>query len=272
MEFEKRMELLEEVEWPKPGKDFIYDTYNAFVAQRPWMKDATVRPKSIAREMFEHWQSFEDYVKTYGLERSEAVLLRHLSEVYKVLSQTVPPAAKTEDLIEAEAFFEDILRNVDSSLLDEWEKLRNPDYVPEEEKPVAERRAVAFTRNRPAFQRALRNAVFTLVKAFAEGNTAAILAQIEPADSDGTPWTRQRIEGLFDAFYANHERIRLDPEARAAKHTRISEDSPRRWICEQTLVDPEEWNDWSLRLAIDLDRCDAVAGIVLVLDDLAPIA
>ena len=249
VEFEKRMELLEEVEWPKPGKDFIYDTYNAFVAQRPWMKDANVRPKSIAREMFEHWQSFEDYVKTYGLERSEAVLLRHLSEVYKVLSQTVPPAAKTEDLIEAEAFFEDILRNVDSSLLDEWEKLRNPEYVPEEEKPVAERRAVAFTRNRPAFQRALRNAVFTLVKAFAEGNTAAILAQIEPADSDGTPWTRQRIEGLFDAFYATHERIRLDPEARAAKHTRISEESPRRWICEQTLVDPEELNDWSLKLA-----------------------
>jgi superfamily II RNA helicase len=272
VEFEKRMELLEEVEWPKPGKDFIYDTYNAFVAERPWMKDATVRPKSIAREMFEHWQSFEDYVKTYGLERSEAVLLRHLSEVYKVLSQTVPPAAKTEDLIEAEAFFEDIVRNVDSSLLDEWEKLRNPEYVPEEEKPVAERKAVAFTRNRPAFQRALRNAVFTLVKAFAEGNPAAILAQIEPADSEGTPWTRQRIEGLFDAFYTNHERIRLDPEARAAKHTRVSEDSPRRWLCEQTLVDPAEWNDWSLRLAIDLDRCDAAAGIVLVLDDLAPIA
>ena len=125
------MARLEEVEWPKPGKEFIYDTYNAFVARRPWMKDANVRPKSIAREMFEHWQSFEDYVKTYGLERSEAVLLRHLSEVYKVLSQTVPPAAKTEDLIEAEAFFEDILRGVDSSLLDEWEKLRNPDYVPE---------------------------------------------------------------------------------------------------------------------------------------------
>ncbi len=271
VEFEKRMELLEEVEWPKPGKEFIYDTYNAFVAKRPWMKDARVRPKSIAREMFEHWQSFEDYVKTYGLERSEAVLLRHLSEVYKVLSQTVPPAAKTEDLIEAEAFLEDIVRNVDSSLLDEWEKLRNPDYVPEQEKPVAERRAVAFTRNRPAFQRALRHAVLAIVKAMAEGNTANILAQIEPADSDGTPWTRQRIDGLLDGYFAKHQRIRLDPEARAAKHTRISEDSPRRWICEQTLVDPDEWNDWAFKLTIDLDRCDAAAGIVLVLDDLAPI-
>ena len=272
VEFEKRMEMLEEVEWPKPGKDFIYDTYNAFVALRPWMKDTNVRPKSIAREMFEHWQSFEDYVKTYGLERSEAVLLRHLSEVYKVLSQTVPPSAKTEDLIEAESFFEDILRSVDSSLLDEWEKLRNPDYVPELEKPAAERRAVAFTRNRPAFTRALRNAVFSLVKAFAQEDPAAILSRIEPADCDGSPWTRQRIDGLLDGWFAGHERVRLDPEARAAKHTRISEDSPRRWIFEQTIVDSEELNDWSLKLVIDLDRCDAAGVAVLQLDSLAPIA
>jgi hypothetical protein len=272
VEFEERMAMLEEVEWPKPGKEFIYDTYNAFVAQRPWMKDTNVRPKAIAREMFEHWQSFEDYVKTYGLERSEAVLLRHLSEVYKVLSQTVPPSVKTDELIEAEAFFEDILRNVDSSLLDEWEKLRDPDYVPEMERPSSELRAVAFTRNKPAFIRALRNSVFTLVKAFSQQDPATILAQIEPVDEDGNPWTRQRIEGMLDAWFAEHERIRLDPEARAAKHTRISEDSPRRWICEQTLVDPEELNDWSLKLIVDLDQCDAAAGVVLLLKELAPIS
>jgi superfamily II RNA helicase len=272
VEFEERMAQLEEVEWPKPGKDFIYDTYNAFVAERPWMKDATVRPKSIAREMFEHWQSFEDYVKTYGLERSEAVLLRHLSEVYKVLSQTVTPGLKTAELIEAEAFFEDILRGVDSSLLDEWEKLRNPDYVPEEEKPVAERRAVAFTRKRPAFVRALRNAVFDLVKALARDDTAAVLAQVEPADPEGIPWTRQRLDALLDGYFSGHQRIRLDPEARAVKHTLISEENPRRWVCEQILVDPEEFNDWSLRLVVDLDRCDEAAGVVLMLDGIAAIA
>ncbi len=272
VEFEKRMELLEDVEWPKPGKEFIYDTYNAFVAVRPWMKDTNVRPKSIAREMFEHWQSFEDYIKTYGLERSEAVLLRHLSEVYKVLSQTVPPSAKTEDLIEAEAFFEDILRGVDSSLLDEWEKLRNPDYVPEDEKPVAERKAVAFTRNRPAFIRALRNSVFAVVKACSRDDVAAVLAMIEPEDGDGKAWTRERIDGLLGGYFAGHQRIRLDPEARAAKHTRISEDNQRRWIVEQTLVDPEELNDWSLVIVIDLDRCDAAGGVVIDLQGFSAIA
>ena len=272
VEFDKRMELLEEVEWPKPGEDFIYDTYNAYVVQRPWMKETNVRPKSIAREMFEHWQSFEDYVKTYGLERSEAVLLRHLSEVYKVLSQTVPPSARTEDLVEAEQFLEDILRVVDSSLLDEWEKLRNPDYVPDEDKPVAERKAVAFTRNKPAFIRALRNAVFAIVKAMARDDSAAVLALLEPTDSEGSAWSRQRVDGLLGEYFVGHERIRLDPEARAAKHTRILEEAPRRWIIEQTLVDPEELNDWLLRLSIDLDRCDAAGSVVIVMDGLVAIA
>jgi len=269
--YEERMERLEEVEWPKPGKDFIYDTYNAFVAERPWMKEAAVRPKSIAREMFENWQSFEDYVKTYGLEKSEAVLLRHLSEVYKVLSQTVPPMAKTEELVEAEEYFEDILRGVDSSLLDEWEKLKNPDYVPEAEKPAEERKHIPYTRNRPALTRALRNAVFTLLKAFAEENTSAILSQIEPADAEGVAWSAARVDGLLDAYFADHSRIRLDPEARAAKHLRIDDSQPRRWGVEQVIVDTDELNDWTLKLIVDLDRSDAEHRPVLVLEGLAAV-
>lgn len=271
IEFEKRMEMLEEVEWPKPGKDFIYDTYNAFVARRPWMKETSVRPKSIAREMFEHWQSFEDYVKTYGLERSEAVLLRHVGEVYKVLAQTVPPAAKSEDLSEAEHYFEGILRSVDSSLLEEWEKLRDPAYVPEEKQPVVGNKTIAFTRNKPVFLRALRNAVFDLVKALSRGDSATALSLIESADSDGLAWNRPRLEQMLDGYFADHERIRLDPEARAAKHTRITQDDPRRWICEQILVDPEEFNDWSLKITLDLDRCDTAGAVVLILDAFAAI-
>lgn len=124
MDYEDRLEALEEVEHPKPGKDFIYATYNEFVLANPWAKEAGVRPKSIVREMVEDWTSFEDYVKSYQIERSEAVLLRHLSDVYKVLVQTVPPTAKTEEVAEAEEFLSGIIRKIDSSLIDEWEKLR----------------------------------------------------------------------------------------------------------------------------------------------------
>ncbi len=125
MEYEDRMEALEEVEHPKPGKDFIYSTYNEFVLANPWAKEAGVRPKSVVREMVEGWRSFEDYVKLYGLEKSEAVLLRHLSEVYKVLVQTVPPGLKTEEVLEVERYLKTMLTEIDHSLIDEWEKLRS---------------------------------------------------------------------------------------------------------------------------------------------------
>jgi len=100
---------------------------------------------------------------------------------------------------------------------------------------------------------------------------ARALEQIEPEDPGGLPWTRQRMDALLDAYFTGHQRIRLDPEARAAKHTRISEESPRRWICEQIVVDPEDLNDWSLKIVIDLDRCDAAGVVVLVLENFAPV-
>ena len=113
-----------EVEHPKPGKEFIYTTYNEFDRLHPWAKEAGVRPKSVAREMVERWESFEDYVKRYGLERSEGVLLRYLSEVWRVLAHTLPPDLKTPELEQAETMLEETVRGVDSSLIDEWEKLR----------------------------------------------------------------------------------------------------------------------------------------------------
>ena len=130
-DYDDRMEALEQVEHPKPGKDFIYATYNEFVLTHPWAREAGVRPKAIVREMVEDGSSFEDYVKKYGLERSEAVLLRHLSEVYKVLVQTVPPALKTEDLGELERHLGTMVREVDSSLIDEWEKMREGEDLPD---------------------------------------------------------------------------------------------------------------------------------------------
>ena len=130
MEYDDRIAMLDEVEWPKPGSDFIYQTYNSFKLTHPYLGSENVKPKTIAREMIENYQSFEDYIKTYKLERAEAVLLRHLSEVYKVLAQTVPDTAKTEHLHEAESFLELIVRHTDSSLLASWLRLLNLIIIP----------------------------------------------------------------------------------------------------------------------------------------------
>ena len=94
------------------------------------MGEENIRPKSIAREMFEQFRSFAEYVLDYELQRSEGLLLRHLNSVYKVLSQTVPDGVKTDEVLEMELYLRTLLRDVDSSLADEWERMRDPDYQP----------------------------------------------------------------------------------------------------------------------------------------------
>lgn len=268
IEYEERIERLDEVEHPKPGKDFIFATYNEFVLTNPWAKEASVRPKSIAREMFENWQSFEDYVKVYGLERSEAVLLRHLSEVFKVLVQTVPPTMKTEEVLEAESYFETMLRGIDSSLLDEWERLRDPDYVPVESSGTeAPGKKIPITRNREAFTRLVRAKVFDVVKAMSRSDWESAVAL-----SEGTP-AAVELSVLMSGYFEEHRLIRLDPEARNAKHCYLTDDEEsKRWIVEQVLVDPDELNDWSVRVEVDLTACDEKDEVVLLWQGIGPVA
>jgi superfamily II RNA helicase len=247
VEYDARMDALEQVEHPKPGKEFIYATYNEFVLNNPWAKEASVRPKSIAREMFENYSSFEDYIKTYGLEKSEAILLRYLSEVYKILAQTVPPAHKTEEFEEAESHFETMLRQVDSSIIDEWEKLRNPDQVTEEQKPAAEKQPIPYTRNKSALIKATRAAILDFIKLLSQGNYERALAEIS-----GDLSIPQLAE-LMDEFHKTHGLLRLDPEARNRKHTSIEELPDKGiWRIEQTLIDQEDTNDQTVTFHLDL--------------------
>eukprot|EP00667_Euglena_gracilis_P002300 EG_transcript_2299 len=125
--FEERLERLDELDYPKPNEDFLRTTFAAFADAQPWVGDQTVLPKSIVREMYEDFLGFNDYVHRYSLHRSEGVLLRHLSSVYKVLEQTVPAQQKTPALLDAITYLESMIRNVDSSLIDEWTKLQLAD-------------------------------------------------------------------------------------------------------------------------------------------------
>src|SRR5947199_9329169 len=124
IEYDERMDELEKLEYPKPKREFVYSTFNAFADKHPWVGQENIRLKSIAREMFEQFRSFADYIKEYELQRAEGVLLRHLSSVHKVLVQTVPEAAKNDAVREMEEYLRTMIRQVDSSLLDEWERMR----------------------------------------------------------------------------------------------------------------------------------------------------
>jgi superfamily II RNA helicase len=277
MDYEQRMEELEKLEYPKPNRDFIYTTFNAFADKHPWVGQENIRPKSIAREMFENFRSFADYVRDYELQRAEGLLLRHLNSVYKVLAQTVPDNAKTEPVREMELYLRTMIREVDSSLLDEWEKLRDPNYQPraatrESKPPPVGESAPDVTRDPQAFTAAVRIQVFTVLRALAIGDYEAAVealaglgvaaqspepgnASPAPLDPDGTPWTADRLKKLMELYHADHERLCLDPEARNARHTYVtpSEDKAS-WRVQQMLVDPQGHNDWVAEFRVDLPK------------------
>src|SRR5436190_10652312 len=116
--------------------------------------------------MFESFRSFSDYIRDYELQRAEGLLLRHLNSVYKVLTQTVPDSVKNDTVREMELYLGLMIRQVDSSLLDEWEKMRDPAYERAETKDVRPPGAeeVDITRDAKAFTSEIRTRVFTFLR------------------------------------------------------------------------------------------------------------
>lgn len=269
VEYDDRMERLEQVTHPMPGKDYIYDTFNTFRAKHPWIESESIRPKSIAREMFQDYMSFEDYIKNYKMERSEAILLRHLSDVYKTLSQTVPQNLKTEEIIDAENYLKDHLVSVDSSLIDEWELMRNPDYIPEQDKPKTQSDK-PYTHNKKQLHKHIQEKIFTAVKYLAHDNLTELLTLFQPTDPAGEKWTVTKLDPILDHYFTNHHNIRLDPEARNKKHLTISETTdPNLLTITQTITDDDLHNDWTLTATLDLTESDKAQQPTLTLQSIA---
>jgi hypothetical protein len=289
IEYDERMARLEELEYPKPNREFIYSTFNAFADKHPWVGQENIRPKSIAREMFESFRSFADYIRDYELQRAEGLLLRHLNSVYKVLKQTVPDGAKNDGLREMEVYLGTMIRAVDSSLLDEWEKMRDPNYERAETKevrpPGAEEGVADITRDTRAFTAAIRNRIFTFLRALVIGDYEAAIESLKEGihgsrgASSGPPiafktdevssnptettggrpavadagWNTERLAKLTDAYLADHQQLLITPEARNLRHTYIAPSEDKKsWRVQQMLVDPEGHNDWVAEFEVDL--------------------
>ncbi|HTA31264.1 MAG TPA: DUF3516 domain-containing protein, partial [Candidatus Cybelea sp.] len=271
VEYDKRIEELEKLEHPKPNREFVYSTFNTFADKHPWVGQENIHPKSIAREMFENFRSFSDYIRDYELQRAEGVLLRHLNSVFKALAQTVPDAAKNEQVREMELYLATMIRQVDSSLLDEWEKMRDPNYQRAETKevrpPGAEEADKDVTRDTKAFTAAIRNRIFSFLRGLVNEDFEQALTHLSsPQDPEGQPWTPDRLKHSLDAYYAEHERICLDPNARNARHTYVTPaEDKRTWRVQQMLVDPAEHNDWVAEFEVNLAQSKAANEPFLVL-------
>jgi hypothetical protein len=199
--------------------------------------------------MFENFRSFADYIKDYDLHRAEGVLLRHLSGVHKILAQTVPDKFKTEPVQEMEAWLAGVLRGTDSSLLDEWERLRDPNWKPRDDEP-ASAEPVDITRNRREFTALVRTEIFRFLRSITTRNfgaATAMLAQHPPA------WNEDSLAAALEPYYDEHEHIGLDNEARNGRHTYVEPSADNRsWRVCQVLVDPEGLNDWQAEFSVDL--------------------
>jgi superfamily II RNA helicase len=277
IEYDQRMEELEKCEHPKPNREFIYSTFNNFAARHPWVGEENIHLKSIVREMFEEFRSFADYIKLYELHRAEGVLLRHLNSVFKVLAQTVPDSVKNDQVREMELYLGTMIRQVDSSLLDEWEKMRDPNYRPGEttevRPPGAEEAAQDITRDTKAFTAAIRNRIFTFLRGLVIEDYEQAVAHLSSAlDADGQPWTAARLQELMDTYQADHDHLCLDPNARNVRHTYVlpAEDK-KSWRVQQMLVDPEEHNDWVAEFEVDLAASRAKSEPVLHFRRIGPL-
>jgi superfamily II RNA helicase len=284
--YEERMNKLDQIEHPKPLRDLLYDRFNEFRATHPWVEGENVRPKSIAREMFERYLSFSEYVRAYGLQRAEGLLLRHLSQVYKVLAQTVPDGLKTEAVHEMELYFRELIEGIDSSLLEEWERIRDPAFVAGEREEKPDRPAsYDLTRDTAVFRRLVRTAIFGFLRDVLGGRWESAAARVgwaeaageeSEADAEGGAPPRslgaEKLEAAFAAYAEERGRFRLDPEGRNARHSYFEEDRGADELrVAQVLVDGEGANDWELRLIVPLSTSREAGQAILRFDTVAPV-
>jgi hypothetical protein len=164
-----------------------------------------------------------------------------------------------------EAYLSAMLKQVDSSLLDAWERMQNPDFSRAETTlamPGAEEAAQDITRDRKAFTAAIRARLFALLHACATEDweeAEAVLGEAagagaSPEDGEGELWTADRLKTTFSAYTATHQGPRLDPEGRNQRHTYVQPKpgDSRFLVVQQMLVDTGELNDWALEVEVDL--------------------
>ncbi len=252
VEYEERMERLNEVRPPRPLAEFLYGTFDVFRSHHPWVGDENVQPKSVAREMYELGFNFRQYVEHHGLKRSEGVVLRYLTQAYKAVVQNVPDEEKTEELRDLEAWLGETVRQVDSSLIDEWEKLRNPD--PDDTGPIdgAEPERPDVTTSVRAFRVMVRNEVFRWVHLLSRrsGEATDVLAEV-PSIGDAA-WNADSIREAIAPYWEDHSVMPTDSHARGGEYFVLDDSTPDMWPATQTIADPDGFNEWVLDGRVDL--------------------
>jgi hypothetical protein len=269
LEYEERMALLEEVTYPKPLAEGLEQALALYRETHPWVLASDLSPKAVVRDMYESGRTFGEFVAGYGVARSEGLLLRYLSDTYRALRQTVPEAVRTDELDDIIEWLGETVRQIDSSLLDEWEALTDPDSVARAAAAVAAGEPVApprpITANERAFFVMVRNAMFQRVQ-LAARDRFADLGALEP---DRTGMSAADWEAALGEYFDQYESLDDSPAARSPDLLMIHR-SPRTWSVRQIINDPDGHHDWAILATVDLEASDAAGEPVIRTQSFAP--
>lgn len=252
VEYEERMELLQDVTYPKPLSELLWHAYDVYRTSHPWVNDHPVSPKSVIRDMFERAMTFTEFTSHYELARTEGIVLRYLASAYKALEHTIPDDVKSEDLQDLISWLGEMVRQVDSSLLDEWEQLANPEVQTAEQAQERADEVKPVTANTRAFRVLVRNAMFRRVE------LAALDRVRDLGELDGDAgWDEDEWGEALDAYWDAHEEIGTGPDARGPKLLKIDEDPAHGlWRVWQAFADPAGDHDWGIKAEVDLAASD----------------
>src|SRR6478609_6776208 len=270
IEYEDRMALLEDVDYPKPLADLIEVAYEAYKKGAPWIAEYQPEPKSVVRDMYERAMTFSEYVAFYALTRSEGVVLRYFADAYRALRRTVPTSARTEELTDITSWLGELVRGVDSSLLDEWEALAHPDLDElglvatgtEVRPPIAARGVSA---NERGFTVMVRNAMFRRVELLALHRYDE-LGEMHTAQG----WRADRWADAMAGYWEEYSDLGIGAPARAAELIMITRGSDS-WTVRQTFDDPAGDRDWGISADVDLAASDDVGEPVITVTDVGPL-
>ncbi len=247
VEYEERLERLAEVTYPKPLEDLLEQAFSAYCCGVPWARDYEPSPKSVLRDMLETASDFKEYIQRYGIARSEGILLRYLSDAYRVLDRTIPVDRRTERLSEIISWLGFVVRSIDSSLVDEWERSGNPSAFSAAppnaaDQVVEDRRGVSLL---------VRNALFRRVRLAAFGKVAELGEMDVEWGMGEARWKR-----CLEAYHEEHEEIRLDGDARSTAFFSIDETDEKAahvWHVHQIFSDEAGDRDFGIMADLDLD-------------------
>ena len=262
VDYTDRMNIVEDITWPKPLEELLEQAYDTFAETNAWVKEFELRPKSVVRDMLENAMTFSDLVATYGLARSEGVILRYLTDAWRTLKQSIPDEYNTPELEDIVIWLGELIRQVDSSLVDEWAQMAGEDS-PIDQDTVDRELAfgvedpTALTANRRAFTIMVRNYMFRLVQLFAlekEDRLAELLDYLDEVPDFGA---------ILDDYFDEYDDIDSGPEARGPEYFRLGDTDSRLWSVRQIIKDPDGDHAYQFVATVDLDASDEAGEVRL---------